>query len=209
MCIFSRRAVSRGRCAVSKNQRHQWLRQERARFQSTIPRLEVLSPSEKCRRASRTRPVLPISDLQHSTSRPPGESWLGGPIFEDIANADRWGCSFAESTPEACKVRIHIQDLKQKGLADFLNRSLAELMLDGAVVLPQPVQLVQEGPMTDQIRYFKAGDRTGALTIIKVLQQILPRLWLKDMSAAYEQVAWISPGSYELWLAPDGRPKDH
>jgi hypothetical protein len=106
-------------------------------------------------------------------------------------------------------VRIHIQTVNQKGLADVVNRSLAELMVDGAAVLPQPVQLEDEGPATDQIRYFKAGDRVGALTIIKALQQILPRLWLKDMSAAYEQVAWIKPGCYELWLAPEGRPKDH
>jgi hypothetical protein len=82
-------------------------------------------------------------------------------------------------------------------------------MVDGAAVAPQRVQLVQDGPAVDEIRYFKVADRAGALAIVQALKKVLPRVWLRDLSAEYDQVVWIKHGHYELWLAPGDRPKDH
>jgi len=91
----------------------------------------------------------------------------------------------------------------------LLIRSLATLMLDGAVISPQPVQVVPDGPLVDEIRYFKAGDRTGALAIIRALKKVLPRLWLRDLSAEYGHAAWVEHGHYELWVSPGDRVRDH
>jgi hypothetical protein len=149
------------------------------------------------------------SDLSHTSISQPGGTQLQGLISADITIGEQASCRFAACALETPKVWIHIQDVKQKSLADTVNRSLAALMVDGAILAPQPVQLAEEGPVIDQIRYFKSGDRTGALAIARALRQVLPRLWLEDMSADYDEVVWIKPGNYELWLAPGERPKDH
>jgi hypothetical protein len=122
---------------------------------------------------------------------------------------EQGGCTFGACDLEAPTVWIHIQDVRQKSLADAVNRRLAALMVDGAAVSPQPVQVAQDGPLVDEIRFFKSGNRTGALAIVRALKQVVPRLWLRDLSPEYERVAWIKHGYYELWLAPGDRPKDH
>ncbi len=104
---------------------------------------------------------------------------------------------------------IHIQDARQRSFADAVNRRLAGLMVDGAAVLPQPVQVVQEGPVVDEIRFFKAGDRAGAEAIVQGLRRELPRLRVRDLSEEYGQVVWMTAGHYELWLGVGGREKDH
>lgn len=210
MCVYSRYAVRAVRCTASKNQFHEGRRQERSTCQFTQARLQVQSTPEKSWAADAVAEAVPSgSDLQHRSTTEPGQSRLRGMIFDNIASAAQGGCVFAACGLEPPKVWIHIQDTRQRSLADAVNRYLAVLMVDGAAVAPQPVQVAQDGPLMDEIRYFKAGDRTGALAIVQALKRVLPRLWVRDLSAEYEQVMWIKHGHYELWLAPGERPKDH
>lgn len=206
MCRYTRYSMRAVRCTAAKSRSHEWPRQEHSRCQSTGQWSRVPLLSASCCPASS---VSPSAELQYGSISPPAESWPPGRASDDIAIAEQASRRFAACAVEAPRVWIHIQDFKQKSLADAVNRSLAVLMVDGAAVSPQPVQWVQEGPMVDQIRYFKAGDRTGALAIVQSLRLVLPRLWLEDMSATYDQVMWIKPGNYELWLAPGDRSKDH
>jgi hypothetical protein len=86
------------------------------------------------------------------------------------------GWAFAACDLEPPKVWIHIQDARQMSLADAMNHRLGALMVDGAAVSPQPVQVVQDGPGVDEIRYFKVGDRKGALAIAQALKGIAAKL---------------------------------
>ena len=132
------------------------------------------------------------------------------PVLSDsIIMASGRGSAFAACSLEPPRLWIHIQDVTHKSLAVAVVRCLATLMLDGAAISPQPVQVASDGPLVDEIRYFKAGDRTGALAIIQALKRVLPRLWLRDLSAVSDQAARVKQGHYELWLAPGGQVKDH
>jgi len=130
-------------------------------------------------------------------------------MSDNIATVTQDGRAFAHCCLEPPKVWIYIQDTRNRSLTDAVSRCLAALMVDGAAVSLQPVQLAQQGPLVDEIRYFKKGDRTGALAIVGALKRVLPRLGLRDLSREYDEVVWVEHGHYELWLAPGERPKDH
>jgi hypothetical protein len=185
MCAHARSVARAARCTALKNPCHEKLRQERLRL--------LLAPG-KHRAAD--------SVLQTASSARPM-------LFDSINAASRGGCAFAACSLEPPKLWIHIQDVTHKALAVAVIRSLATLMLDGAVLSPQPVQVVPDGPLVDEVRYFKAGDRTGALAIIRALKGVLPRLWLRDLSAEYDHAARVGHGHYELWVAPGEQMKDH
>ena len=127
----------------------------------------------------------------------------------DRPAAIRDGCAFTACDFEAPRVWIHIQDVRHRSLAVSLIRCLATLMIDGAEVSPQIVPVIQDGPLVDEIRYFKPSDRLGALAIIHALKPVLPRQWLRDLSAEYDQSVSVKHGHYDLWLAPGDRVKDH
>lgn len=131
------------------------------------------------------------------------------PLHEHLATTTQETRAFAHCGLEPPKVWIYIQDPRSRSLTDAVSRCLAALRVDGAAVSLQPVQVAQQGPLVDEIRYFKTGDRTGALSLIGALKRMLPRLCLRDLSRDYDEVVWVEHGHYELWLAPGERTKDH
>jgi len=184
MCAHTRSAARAARCTASRNPCHEALRQKR------------LQP--------------PLAPEKHRSADAVAQVAAPGPrmLSDSITMGTRGGCAFAACSLEPPKLWIHIQDVTHKALAVAVIRSLATLMLDGAVISPQPVRVVPDGPLVDEIRYFKAGDRTGALAIIRALKGVLPRLWLRDLSAENHD-AWVEHGHYELWVAPGDQMKDH
>jgi hypothetical protein len=205
MCVYAQYTVRAEKCTATKNQFQEGRKQERSTCQSTIAGWQA--PLLAWAAEAVAQPVSAGSDLKHLTIVQPGQSSLRDMLSDHIAT--QGGCAFAACGLELPKVWIHIQDARQRPLADAVNRCLAALMVDGAAVSTQPVQVARDGPLVDEIRYFKAGDRTGALAIVQALKRMLPRLWLRDLSAQYDQVVWIKHCHYELWLAPGDQPKDH
>jgi hypothetical protein len=210
MCVYARYALRASRCTASTNQFHEGLRRVRSTCRSTMLWSQVPSPPGRLwATGAVAQPVPSGADLRYRSISQTGQSSLSGLISDGIATFGLGSCAFAACGLEAPKVWVLIQDVRHRSLADAVNRCLAALMVDGAAVLPQPVQVAQDGPLVDEIRYFKAGDRTGALAIVQALKKVLPRLWLRDLSAEYDRVVWVEHGHYELWLAPGERPKDH
>jgi len=210
MCVYARSAVRAMRCTASDTQYPKELSQGRSRCPSRIVRLQHPPPSDKPTAVGGLAQfACSDSHLLNRSLSQPGRVWVGGTLSDRVTTAARRRCAFDACSLEPPKLWIHIQDVTHKSVAVAVIRSLATLMLDGAVISPQPVQVVPDGPLVDEIRYFKAGDRTGALAIIRALKKVLPRLWLRDLSAGYDQVGWVEHGHYELWLAPGGQVKDH
>jgi hypothetical protein len=194
MCVHAQSAARVARCTASKNQCHKGFWQERSRCDPRRVRSRLPPPPIELRAVDAVAQLAPS---------------LRGTLSDSIRTAEWGGCAFATCSLEPPKLWIHIQDVTHKSRAVAVIRSLATLMLDGAAISPQSVRVVPDGPLVDEIRCFKAGDRPGALAIIRALKRVLPRLWLRDLSAEYDQVAWIGHGHYELWLAPGDEVKDH
>ena len=209
MCVYARSAVRAGRCTASETQYQEGMRQERARCQSTTVRSQVPLLSERFGAAADPQSASFGSGIQLYSINHPARFLLRGMLSNNVATATPDGRAFAVDGLAPPRLWIYIQDLKQNSLAIAVNRRLAALMVDGATISLQHVQLAQDGPSVDVIRYFKAGDRTGALAIIRALKQVLPRLWLRDLSAEYDRIDWVKHGHYELWLAPGDRVRDH
>jgi hypothetical protein len=80
---------------------------------------------------------------------------------------------------------IHKRSTEQDSLVDWVEKQAALTELPGGPVEIKPVQLLNSGPRTSQLRYFKSVDR--------------------DRVETYSTVTWLKAGHFELWLAPDQR----
>ena len=208
MCVYARSAVCAGRCSASETHSQKWMSQQRSKPHSTIVRSQVRQIPETSGIMD-AQFVSSSSHVQLRSNGGPRGHLPRGLLSHHLATSMPEGCAFVVDGLAPPRLWIYIQDLKQNSLTISVNRCLAALMVDGATISPQAVQVAQDGPLVDEIRYFKAGDRTGALAIIHALKRLLPRLWLRDMSAEYDQVDWVKHGHYELWLASGDRVRDH
>lgn len=133
---------------------------------------------------------------------PPSQPALQSLIRQNINSAVQSDRAMASVQPSTPTVWVLIRRDSQRLLAESLYRRLAGVKINGVTADTAPIQIVGAGPTTDEIRYFKPGDREGAKAILQALRPELPRLKLRDLSPEFGQVAWIKPGHYELWLAP-------
>ena len=98
---------------------------------------------------------------------------------------------------------IHIRNDNQQKLADEILDTLARQQFQKANIEPMPVQKVDAGPRKNQLRYFKRQDQKQAEELFSALRKLIPQIELSDASGRYQNVDWIKPGHYELWLAPE------
>lgn len=210
MCIYARYAVRVVRCMESKLRFNRERKQTRAACLPRMVRRQApSSPEQSCAPSAPAPSALPGHHPQHHSNslspRPSLRNWISG----DITAAPQSRRTFAACYLEPPQLWINIQDVRHRFLADAVRRCVTELFLDGAAITPRPVQLTHDGPLVDEIRYFKVADRAGALVIAKALKSVLPRLWLRDLSREYDHVANVKHGHYELWLSSNNREKDH
>jgi hypothetical protein len=98
---------------------------------------------------------------------------------------------------------IHIRNSKQIELAQDIFRKLIQAKSQPWHIEQKPIQKVDDGPSKSQLRYFKREDRSQAKKLLAALQKSIPKIELCDLSGKFDQIGWVKPGHYELWLSPD------
>jgi hypothetical protein len=98
------------------------------------------------------------------------------------------------------RIYLHIRNKENQIAA----RSIGENLRKTDFAVPG-IELVEEGPSTSELRYFRKEDQPDAERIVKKLKEIRVVVSPKDFSGSYNPKT-ISPRLYELWFAP-GEPK--
>lgn len=111
--------------------------------------------------------------------------------------------AYARRPVAAAQIWVHIRNDGQKKLADEILGSLGSQHFEQRNIEQKPVQRVDYGPRKSQLRYFKRQDQQQAEELFAALRRQIPQLELNDASGRFQNVDWIKPGHYELWLAPD------
>jgi|OpeIllAssembly_1097287.scaffolds.fasta_scaffold244209_1 membrane-associated protease RseP (regulator of RpoE activity) len=99
------------------------------------------------------------------------------------------------------RIYIHIRKEEDRSAA----RSMGDKLKAAGFVVPGIERLVDIGPSTSELRYFKNKNKPEAESIIKHLSLNGVFVTLKYISG-YEDSQVIQPRHYELWFAP-GEPK--
>ncbi len=135
----------------------------------------------------------------------PVAAGLNDLIHQNVEDADK----FYEQTISPVKQKntparlwIHIRTEAQKAQAERIYGEIQNVTLEGRSILKQPIQSVDFGPQTSQLRYFKKTDEMMARQLWAELRNLLPDLQIADFSHDYAQAGWIRPGHFELWLSP-------
>lgn len=101
----------------------------------------------------------------------------------------------------------HYRNADQGAAVEAISDIFAQaVMVEGALrpVEQMAVQQVAAGPRRPQIRVFKTADRTTAEAMRDRLSEAGQEFDLLDLTAEYQNAAWVDPGHIELWLAPPG-----
>lgn len=97
---------------------------------------------------------------------------------------------------------IQVRSEAQKKLVQDNLEWLKGVSWQGRPIDVHPLELVKDGPSGNQLRYFKTEDRGTVASLQAALAKGLPGLQVRDMSNAFRNVSWLTPGHFELWLAP-------
>jgi len=99
------------------------------------------------------------------------------------------------------RIYIHIRAEEDRKF----SASVAEKLKAGGFVVPGIERLVDRGPPSAQLRYFRKSEEPEAKRIVDLLKSggvdVSPRY-----VAGYEASDKIRPGHYELWF-PAGQPR--
>ncbi len=102
-------------------------------------------------------------------------------------------------SPAQVAPRLYIQVLSQAELSRA--RSLAPPIEQAGFVVPPP-EVVSTGPSGNEVRYFRTAERPKADQIVDLLTKAGVASTLAVYVQGYEDSRRISPGHFELWLAP-------
>jgi hypothetical protein len=108
-----------------------------------------------------------------------------------------------EPTKALPQLWIHVQSEEQKQAVQKKLEWFRNLVVGGQKVELRPIQVVTTGPTQSQLRFFRRTGKTEAQALLAEIKKVVPLTVLKDMSTEYQQLTWIEPGHYELWLAPN------
>jgi hypothetical protein len=108
-----------------------------------------------------------------------------------------------EAQRETPRLWFHVHNMDQQGAVAGISSWLKNIKLDGRAIDVKPVQIVDNGPSTSQLRFFKEQDKSEAGQLKQALQKVIPNLRLIDLSQQYGHLTWIKTGHYELWLGLD------
>lgn len=110
---------------------------------------------------------------------------------------------FPVSPVSSAQLWIHIRNKSQTKLAQDILERLAKNKDQQWNIEQKPIQKVDDGPKKSQLRYFKRQDRQQAQKLLDTLRKWIPQIELGDISGKFDQVDWVKPGHYELWLSQD------
>jgi hypothetical protein len=106
-----------------------------------------------------------------------------------------------ESDPNVARtiarVFIHIRDKSQHASA----RRIATLLQKQGFIVPGVEILVDRGPTTTQVRYFRRDEADEARRIVKILLEAGVRDASESLVAGYENSTGVKPRQYEIWFA--------
>lgn len=129
---------------------------------------------------------------------------LSGLIQQNVkAQKSSYNRLSKEPTQALPQLWIHVQSDEQKRVVQEKFDRFKSLMVGGRKVETRPIQVVTTGPGQSQLRFFRRTDKTEAQALLVEIKKAVPLTVLKDMSIEYQQLTWIEPGHYELWLAPN------
>ena len=121
-------------------------------------------------------------------------------ITSQTYSANRLTNEPQKNTPQ---LWIHVRSEDQKRVVQGKLDWFRGLEVGGRKVEVRPIQMVSEGPKQSQLRFFRQTDQSQAEALLAEIRKAVPLTVLQDMSRQYQQVQWIEPGHYELWLAPN------
>ena len=96
------------------------------------------------------------------------------------------------------RVYIHIRKEDQRDKA----RKIGLKLENAGFSVPGIERLVEIGPNTNQLRFFRKAEVDEAAKIVDFLTSIGIETELVDLSAKYETSSAIRPRHYELWFSP-------
>ena len=106
------------------------------------------------------------------------------------------GAKSAQTESLPARIYFHIQDESQRDKAATVADSIAR---KPGFVVPG-IQLVDQAPSKNEVRYFKLADAVEAETIAKSLKEFRIDARVKYISG-YESPQKLRPRHYELWLS--------
>ena len=113
--------------------------------------------------------------------------------------------SIDQKQAPTARLWIHVSNPQQHSAVTENIGWLNGLKLDNRPISVQPIQTINNPPTVSQLRFFKPQDKKRAEALKRQLDALVVGLQLKDFSREYQNVKWISPGHFELWLARDIR----
>ncbi|KWC36272.1 hypothetical protein WL51_19345 [Burkholderia ubonensis] len=131
---------------------------------------------------------------------------LRGLINENIRSTTSSAVWLADDAKKTPKLWIHVRTESQKQIVQGNLDWFKSLDVGGRKIELRPIQLVDSGPQQSQLRYFRSSDQDRAQALLAEIRKAVPHAVLRDMSDQYQQVSWIEPGHFELWLAPNDTP---
>jgi hypothetical protein len=135
----------------------------------------------------------------------PDNSGLRDLIQENIQDAEKsyeQTISPIEQQRKTFSLWINVSGERQIRLGEEIRKRIADTDLGEKGIENKPIQLVDNGPPNNQLRYFKKEDAPHAAELLSVLRKFIPNINLKDYSRQYSDINWITPGHLELWLSP-------
>lgn len=127
-----------------------------------------------------------------------------GKLIDENVTATRRSAQALTIPPGKAPARlwIHIRTQDQTTFAQEIYSRLTAVDLNGRKISAQPLQVVDNGPRNNELRFFRREDSVDAQELLKHLRRAIPNVQLKDLSAAYRGVESVGPGHYELWITP-------
>ncbi len=124
-------------------------------------------------------------------------------IQKNINNADESYKQIVNKQPS--RLWIYVRNQQQEESVQKINSWLESIEVGGKKIILRPIQLVKDGPKNSQLYFFFKEDKDEAEQLLIKLQEVLPKLRLKDLSDKYKSfsIDWYKAGYYKLWLAPD------
>ncbi len=137
---------------------------------------------------------LPVNELAQAVSETEQEPTKVRQVANEVAEE---AAARAGSLP---RIYLHIRDEKNRTAA----RQISSRLSANGYVIPGIERLVDVGPSSSQLRYFRKSEESEARKIAEFLKSIGVNAELQYISG-YENSAVIQPQHYELWFAP-GEP---
>lgn len=136
-------------------------------------------------------------ELAERLARAVSETEQPSAVKEVATEVAQTAAARASATP---RIYIHIRDNSNREKAQNVAASLG----DGGYFVPGIERLVDLGPSTNQLRYFRREEEATAKAILQNLkaQQIEAKI---TYIGGYENSSVIKPLHFELWFAP-GQP---